>query len=806
MKFTDRIAGLWIAAAATAASMTAMADAPAGYYSTCEGKSGRSLLTTLSAKIGSHTVVSYKGLWDAYRKTDIDANGKIWDMYSTKRWNPGSEQCGNYSAVGVCYNREHSFPKSWFDDASPMVSDLFHIYPTDGKVNGQRSNHPYGECAGGTSEPSSGNVRALGRLGSSTFPGYSGTVFEPDDEYKGDFARSYFYMATRYNSLISSWDSPMLNGSSYPAFSTWAMNLLLKWHREDPVSDKERKRNDAVYGYQHNRNPFIDHPELAEHIWGDKTSVAWSESGAAEPAIVLPVNGSTLSLGTAQLQEARSFSVNIKGTALKEAVNVSISGTGFSVSPASVSASEATQGATVSVTVNSSTAGTNRATLTVTSGAARSVATVEVNVRSGVEALTATHVTSESFEARWAYGYNDNQPVTLTVRQGGSTVAGYPKEVPGQAECYEVTGLESSTEYTYTVSSAAHPATGNEIKVTTAVPVPMITVMYDGDPTLEAVPGEPSQPLELLLDIQDIDDPVKATLTDSRFQLSTDKTAWLQSVTLQPGEDRLYLRIYSAEEGTFTTTLRLEAGSYMNDDTSFTGNVSAEDYLAEGFEDELKGGYGAGEYNGTAGMWKLADAGVWDGDKCHSGLRAARCGKDGKAEIELLDDRTRGLGTISFYAMKWNNENDPEAKLALEVSVDGGLTWTQLKEFTVSSPTEWVRCEATANVTGTARLRIRQLAGKRFMLDDIHATSYTAAMSVADMDYHRWDAYSAKGGVTFENLTGEALTVRVYDLRGHCMYDAATAPGRTLISLPEGLYIVTCGEWSRKAFAAPASK
>lgn len=105
------------------------------------------------------------------------------------------EQCGQYSTLGDCYNREHSFPKSWFNDDSPMVSDAFHIYPTDGKVNSQRNNYPYGECANGTTLSPNGKVKALGKLGTSTFPGYSGTVFEPDDEYKGDFARSYFYMA-----------------------------------------------------------------------------------------------------------------------------------------------------------------------------------------------------------------------------------------------------------------------------------------------------------------------------------------------------------------------------------------------------------------------------------------------------------------------------------------------------------------------------------------------------------------------------------------------------------------------------------
>ena len=232
------VALLWVTAS--------FAKAPSGYYAKCEGKKQEALLVELHNIIGDHTTVSYNGLWTVYKTSDVREDGTIWDMYSTKHWKVGSEQCGNYSAVGDCYNREHSFPKSWFNDVSPMYSDAFHIYPTDGKVNGQRSNYPYGECANGTTLSSSGGVKALGKLGDCTFPGYSGKVFEPDDEYKGDFARSYFYMAACYNDKIANWSSAMLSGDNYPAYKTWAINLLLKWHRQDPVSQKEIDRNNAI--------------------------------------------------------------------------------------------------------------------------------------------------------------------------------------------------------------------------------------------------------------------------------------------------------------------------------------------------------------------------------------------------------------------------------------------------------------------------------------------------------------------------------------------------------------------------------
>ncbi len=236
---------------------------PDGYYNTATG-TGATLKTQLYNIINNHTVRTYDQLWTDFQTTDDNVSGKVWDMYSNCTFTFITNQCGNYANECDCYNREHSMPQSWFGSASPMVSDLFHIVPTDGKVNGMRSNYPYGE----TTSPSytSGNGS---KLGTCSFPGYTGIVFEPIDEYKGDFARNYLYMATRYENVISSWTSDMLGDDTYPVFTTWAINLLLAWHAADPVSQKEIDRNNTIYtSFQHNRNPFIDHPEYANLIWG----------------------------------------------------------------------------------------------------------------------------------------------------------------------------------------------------------------------------------------------------------------------------------------------------------------------------------------------------------------------------------------------------------------------------------------------------------------------------------------------------------------------------------------------------------
>lgn len=245
---------------------------PANYYATTSGKSGKSLKTALCSIISGHTVRSYSDLWTDFRKTDVREDGKVWDMYSSiTNYSFGVEQGKNYKKEGDSYNREHSFPKSWFDDAKPMYTDLFHLVPTDGYVNGKRSNYPFGE----TKNPTWTSSGSWSKLGPCSVSGYSGTVFEPNDEYKGDFARIYFYMATRYEESIDGWDSPMLSGDSYTAYADWALTMLLRWAEEDPVSQKEIDRNNAVYTIQHNRNPYVDYPGLEQYVWGQKKTVAF---------------------------------------------------------------------------------------------------------------------------------------------------------------------------------------------------------------------------------------------------------------------------------------------------------------------------------------------------------------------------------------------------------------------------------------------------------------------------------------------------------------------------------------------------
>jgi endonuclease I len=251
----------------------AIAQVPSGYYSTATGTS-YTLKTQLYNIIKGQIDNGYGGLYTTYQTSDVDNfyenDGSVLDMYSEKpngtdpyNYLTGSTQrCGNYSTEGDCYNREHIIPQSTFGSASPMVSDAHFITPTDGKVNGQRSNYPHGTVATATWTSLNGS-----KLGSSSVSGYTGTVFEPIDEFKGDIARMYFYFATRYETTVSSYSYPMFNGTSNQVFTTSFLNMLLAWNTLDPVSAREIARNDAIYATQNNRNPYIDHPEYVQRVW-----------------------------------------------------------------------------------------------------------------------------------------------------------------------------------------------------------------------------------------------------------------------------------------------------------------------------------------------------------------------------------------------------------------------------------------------------------------------------------------------------------------------------------------------------------
>ncbi len=249
---------------------------PTGYYDSTKGLTGPALKTKLAGIISnSHRDLGYGELYTHYPKTDADnfyeKDGSVLDIYSENptaadpyNYTHGENKCGDYSVEGDCYNREHIIPQSIFKENAPMVSDLHHVRPTDGKVNGMRSNYPFGLVNSPSYTSANGS-----KVGNNTSPGYSATVFEPIDQFKGDVARMVFYFVTRYESKLSEFKyNEIITTTAFPGIQQWELALLLQWDKNDPISDEEITRNNEAYLAQGNRNPFIDNKDFATLIWG----------------------------------------------------------------------------------------------------------------------------------------------------------------------------------------------------------------------------------------------------------------------------------------------------------------------------------------------------------------------------------------------------------------------------------------------------------------------------------------------------------------------------------------------------------
>lgn len=411
--------------AAICVTLATSAAIPTNYYRTCIGKSGADLKNALHTLIYTHNEVSsYNNLPNYFRKTDVyppgnSRYGQWWDMYSDIPLRSSS-----FSGL----NREHSLPKSWWGGSTetPAYVDLFHLYPSEAAANMAKSNYPLGEVQTATFNNTVTKVGyAVNGQG-----GGAKEVFEPDDEYKGDFARTYFYMATCYQNLTWKY-TYMLSNNAYPTLNNWSVDLLLKWHRQDPVSEKEINRNEEVYKVQSNRNPFIDYPELAEFLWGNQKGQTWTPGAgsvpAGDPELIAPVNGLELQFGELALGDKATSTVIFQGIDLTNPVELNIivyartSDTNlseqykkwaamFTVDTKTIAASSLNRegGVSVRVTYTPSDLGEHLAKLSIEGDpneASRSVVLrgtgCPVPTLSKLEALDATDVTEDSYTANW---------------------------------------------------------------------------------------------------------------------------------------------------------------------------------------------------------------------------------------------------------------------------------------------------------------------------------------------------------------------------------------------------------------------
>lgn len=391
----------------------AKAEVPVSYYTSVNGLTDSNLKNALSRLIYNHKQVSsYNALPEYFESTDsYEKNGTLywWDMYS-------DIPVATNIRFGEYMNREHSFPKSWWggSTSTPAYVDLYHLYPAEAAANQAKSNYPLGEVSHSTFD----NGVVLIGYAVTGQGGGAAKVFEPNDEYKGDFARTYFYMVTAYQALT--WTPKymyMLQQDNYPTLKPWAIDLLVKWAREDPVSQKEIDRNEKVYRIQNNRNPFIDYPDLFEYIWGNKKGVRFDSGSTSQPtgdpALVAPVQDTALDFADIAIGKFETARLTFVGNNLRGNLSLTVTGTDkamFSIESRSLASAlvNAEGGTSIPITYTPTAVGTHTAKLIISDGGltgSRGVilrgSCLEVPKLTAIVATSPSDVTSDSYVANW---------------------------------------------------------------------------------------------------------------------------------------------------------------------------------------------------------------------------------------------------------------------------------------------------------------------------------------------------------------------------------------------------------------------
>ncbi len=434
------------------------AQNPNGYYNSASGKKKEQLKTALHQIVRNHTVLDYGSLWTVFRQTDQRPDGTVWDMYSNI--------VRTYSSSGL--NREHSFPKSWWGgDVNAAYSDINHLYPSDATANSAKSNYPLGVVG---SNPSFNN--GVSKVGSNTFPGYSGVVFEPHDQYKGDFARAYFYMVTCYQDYYNKWSYLyMIDNNTYPVLKPWSVNMLLQWHRNDPVSQKELDRNEAVFRIQNNRNPFIDYPDLAEHIWGNKMEQEFViNTTITEPVLVTPTNDTRLEFGTVLVNQSSTKTLYVKGINLTgqnlTAILYGADASQFSINTTSIPVNQANSqdGYQLKVTYSpKAVSAEHQAAIIIYDGGVDGSVLVNITGRCIIPgsleppiALNASYITNNSFKANWQESAGTDYYILNVFVWNGNDQVLHLSEDDINGLSYDVTGLEPGQKYSYHVKRSVN--------------------------------------------------------------------------------------------------------------------------------------------------------------------------------------------------------------------------------------------------------------------------------------------------------------------------------------------------------------
>lgn len=722
------------------------ASAQEQYYRKAEGLRGTELKAALHDIIQPVLVLGYGGgygkTWSGFWQTDQMENMQVRDRYSNvvRYLNPDMSAVSNM-------NIEHIWANSWWGHIkNNAYCDLFNLYPADATANGRKSNNPIGIVDGTVAY-----TNGMTKVGKSTSYRADSliTAWEPADQWKGDFARTYFYMATCYSHMTSLWTTTegllTVDPNSPLLMRPWVYNLMLEWAEADPLDEIEQQRNDAIYEIQGNRNPFVDYPELCHYIWGDRTDEQFycTEEYGAE--IFVPAASEEIDFGLQPLSRPFSAKVQVRGRGLNEGASLSLVGEGFALTQSTLSAEEITQGTDIGVSVTPSDEGTYTTMLTLEGSGYVQQTPLLVSFVDGIPAYAATDivcaVSSRRFNANWM-NYEPGATYTLNVYTKDNT--GQPKAFGTYTTTdttYQVKNLTPSTTYYYRVSimeDGEKIVGSNEVAVEMPDVAPVFSVSPD-DIALTATPGKPSASAQVSVTAMAVPKYVTEVSTSAPFEVSADGEAWSQQLTLTGTNPVFLVRFGGAtEEGDYEGEVIVSTEGLDDRVISISCNVDAAKSFFEDFETGSKGSYAAAEITCTATTWEMSNALIASDDnaidkKCvrmkgyvkQSGVITT------PAYLMMTTDKVNGCDSLWFYAGSYGN--DTGVKMSVSYSIDEGQTWTPVVSALPVGGMK--RYGYKINMDGNIRLKFENdnTGNKRVNIDNVQMSDWADPDGIEDI-------------------------------------------------------------------------
>ena len=737
------------------------------FYRPVEGLKKAQLKSALHELIRPGKVLDYGGKGEGYTWAGFAVTDRMPDSVTVRdRYSDHTRRFDGLEAVPGM-NIEHVFANSWWGHTvNDAYCDLFNLFPSDASANGRKSNNPMGEVTGEASFDN--GVTRVGKSASYREDSLI-TVWEPADQWKGDFARTYFYMATCYEDFEQDWQTPegllVVEKNRYPTLRPWVSRLLLEWNAEDPVDDIERMRNEAVCGIQGNRNPFVDYPQLADYIWGDSTDYAFYTDGmTTEPEIFIPEDGTVIDFGLQAVAVGMDRTFMVRGRNLPEGLSLRQDSPAFELDVQSLSGDEITRGKAVGVACRPGIpAGVHETALLLSDGRFEQSVTLRVEFVDGVPAYPAQDVVCTVAAKRFTASWMDmGEEFSYELEVYTKDTQGHPHMCEGYPLTTDFTsarveGLKASTTYYYKVNATDRNGqvvmSSEEVEVVMPDVTPVFTANVS-EMSFSSVPGRPSVAQTVEVTALEVPQYVTTATVEPPFEVSANGVEWSQAATLSGFDPQFLVRLGEVpEEGPLEGEMWISTPGVRELVVSLSAEVNAQKSFFETFETGSKGAYAVGEVTCAAATWRMAQTliGNLENDRKNGEKSVRMQAKNGVAtELEMTADHAEGCDSLWFYAGLYGS--DSGVRLSVSYSQDGGMTWKPVAENMGFVKGEWKRYGYKLGAKGFVRLKFTATgsSSKRLNIDDIQMSDYRSGetgIATPDAGSHRGlvDVYTLGG-------------------------------------------------------------